>query len=277
MPQVTSVDGHRIFIADGTTIGDYTVQSENFNDEVTSATDLETMGWTEADIGTATARGTLNTAGDHYFTVNAGTKADSGVNMQYASVTTAASTSRPHKIITPITATASNMDGRSLFMFARIGFAHTTAVWDNKLIFGWTLSDTSMMTAATGAQSIGTGGGLYFHFQESAIGPVLFSAQRKAAAASTTEVWTQGAATSATVIGDWIDIGFVATWVDASDDADNGTVYAYKDGALVATDSNNLPMTTAAIYAVGIELLNGPATSQNVDMGIDWMVTGVTR
>jgi hypothetical protein len=276
MPRVTSIGGHRVYIADGTLLRDYQIAYENFGDEVTSITDMETMGWVETDINTATSASVTVIPENNFLLVNAGTKADSGSSLQLLTPTTATHTNRPHKSIGPITSTATLMDGRSMFFFTRIGFAHTTAAWDNKLIIGWVTQDTSLMTAATGAESIATGGGLYFHFQESAVGPVLFSAQRKAAAASTTELFTQGAATSATVVGDWIELGFLATWVDADDDADNGIVYFYVNGILAGSDSNNLPMASTEVYAVSMELLNGPATDQNVDMGVDYIITGIS-
>lgn len=270
MPQVTSVNGKRIFIADGTTIGDYLVAAEHFDGEVTSLTDLRTMGWVATDVDTSGGATTVVGA-DGFLRITSGSKDDAGLELQLITLPAATATNSPHKSIGPITSTATLMDNRSLFFFTRIGVMHTVAAWTEKMLFGWVTTDTSVMVPGTGAPSITTGGGVYFHIGEDA--DISATTQTAAAAASQTSIGTQGIPSSATVIGDWVEYGFLVNFTDAS--AGTGTAYFYVDGVLKATKTDGLPMTSTQPYCVTYALLGG-GTDQASSMGIDYMITGIS-
>jgi len=270
MPRVTSFQGKRIFIPDGKTIGDFNIAFENFDGEVTSATDLATMGWVVTDVDTSGHSETVVGA-DSFLRIASGSKNDAGVELQLLTPTTATHTQAPHKSIGPMVSTATLMDNRSMFMFTRIGVMHTVAAWTEKMLFGWVVTDTSVMVPGTGAPSITTGGGIYYHIGEDA--DISATTQTAAAAADQTSVGTQGTASSATVIGDWVEYGWVAEWTDA--DAGTGVVRFYIDGELVATKTDGLPMTSTQTYGVTFALLGG-ATDQASSMGVDYILTGVS-
>lgn len=276
MPRVTSVGGKRIFIADGTTIGDYLVSTELFTEDVADIAAMETVGWAEAAIGTPTASTVLVTPETGYLLVNAGTKADSGSSLQRNLHPTEPSVSRAHNIIGPMTSTATLMDARSMFFFTRIGFTGTiTAAWLSKMLIGWCVTDVAMLNPTTGVPALDTGGGVYFHYSEAAV--VSACTQTASAAADLTTIGTalDGANfTSASIPSQWVELGFVINWTDA--DAGTGTVFFYKDGSLVATKTDGLPMTSTQVYSVSMELLNADTTSQNVDMAVDYIITGVS-
>ena len=277
MSRATVIDGHKVYIGDQRLIGDYVVRYEDFSDEVTSATDLGTMGWVATDIGTSSFATTVEHA-NNYLLLDCGATADKGVELQLLTDTTATHTNRPHKSIGPMTSTATLMDNREMFFFTRVGFAGIDAAWTSKFLIGWCVTDTSLLSPTTGATSITTGGGLFFHYGETA--DVQFGAQRKDASASTTSVGTALGGDSfadTSVIGQWIELGFHAVWSDASDDADNGTVNAYVNGALVATDDNNLPMASTQTYGLSIAAINSPATSNQLDVGVDYVIHGISR
>ena len=273
MPKVMSVGGgHRIYISDGTILRDYQLCFENFDSEVTSITDMETMGWVETDINTATSRAVTVEPENNFLLVDAGTKADSGSSLQLLTDSTATHTNAPHKSIGPMISTATLMDARSMFFFTRVGFAHTVAAWVSKFLIGWCVTDTSLMSPTTGAPSITTGGGIYFHIGEDA--DISAVTQTAAAAADTTSIGTQGTPTSATVVGDWVELGFLWECTDA--DAATGTAYFYMNGVLVATKTDGMPMTSTQTYGVSIEASNADTTSQNLDVGVDYIITGIS-
>jgi hypothetical protein len=252
---------------------------EDFGTPVADITAMETIGWTETDIG-ATARAVSVTAGSSYLLLNAGTAADSGTSIQYNAATSATHVARPHDILGPITSTATLMDGRELVFKARVGMAFHLTGWTTglgaKAVFGWIVTDTAMMTAATGALAIGTGGGLYFHLTEA--GALNFVTQRSDGTAAEVLIETVTSPSSATVIGNWRELEFNAIWVDASDDDANGVVHCYENGIWKATVENNLPMSSTEVYSVGGEALNGPAALDgDLDIGIDYILTGISR
>jgi len=262
----------------------YKVYYEDFKSPVADATALGTLGWAATAVGAVAANTTTVTTQNGFLLINAGTAADTGWNLQYnLSPITAAASAAPHQIYGPVTSTATLMDDRELIFATRIGYAQLAGVWaagiGSKVVIGWTLSpDIALMTPTTGALTIGTGGGMVFHITEA--GRLNFVTQRTTTPATAITIRQAGTfpdATSATVVGNWIEFGFRAVWDDASDNAANGYVQAFVNGQLVGTKVNDMPMSSTEVYSVSIEVLNGPAASPDIDLGVDYIMTAISR
>jgi len=250
----------------------YKVTHESFLEDIADIAAMETVGWAEAAINTPTAATIVASPETGYLLLNPGTKADAGTSIQRNLAPTAARVPSSHNILGPMTSTATLMDNRELFFETRIGVSGTTAAWDAKAIFGWIVTDTAMMTGATGVAALATGGGIGFHIGED--GVLSYFTQSAAvgtysATASTVDISTLGAANTI----QWYTLGFRARWVDAS--AGTGNVKFYIDGNLAGTHTDNMPMTSTEVYSVSYEMLTGPALVN--DLYVDYVTVGVSR
>lgn len=256
----------------------YSAFFQDFSEDVADIAAMETLGWTETAVGAAAANSLSVTKENGYLLVDAGTAADTGTNLQMIGAL-ASVTGSTHQAVGPLTSTTTLMDNKEIIFSTRIAYAQGAGRWQgatgSKFVIGWVTTDATIMTATTGALSLATGGGIFFHVTEA--GALNFVTQRTTTANSVNIVPLIADATSATVPSNWMTLGFRAAWRDASDNASNGKVEAYLNGRLVATVVNDLPMSSAEDYSVSIEVVNGPAASPNIDLAVDYIYTAITR
>jgi len=248
----------------------YKVTVEQFNEDIPDIAGMETVGWAEAAINTPTAATVIATPESGYLLLNPGTKADAGTSLQRNLAPTAARVPSSHNILGPITSTATLMDNRELFFETRIGVSGTTAAWDAKAIFGWIVTDVAMMGSGDGVVALDTGGGIGFHIGEN--GVLSYFTQSTTvynAVATTLDISTLGAANTI----QWYTLGFRARWGDAS--AGEGVVDFYRDGSLIGTVADDMPMTSTQVYSVSYEMLTGAALVN--DLYVDYIATGISR
>jgi len=236
---------------------------------------LAASGWTLTDIGSAASPSEAVDAATGYLLLNPGTGDDDGTQIAYNAAPSGADTANPQlKLLGPITSTATLMDSREMIMYFRVGFSSETTTWGAKACFGWITTDTGFMTAATGVLDIAAGGGTGFHVAEDGTLGVFST---NAAVTSSTDtgvnVLTDIAAVTA---GDfvWYTLGFRTRWVDAS--AGTGFTDFYVNGSKKTTITDTMPMDSTEGYSIAFEYLNG-AAGFNMDMAVDYVVSGLTR
>jgi hypothetical protein len=259
----------------------YACYYEDFS-SASSITNWESAGWTETAVGTAASRSIAYSGQQRALIINADTVADEGTSSQYNSTSGGP---RIH-LLYGVTSTATLMDNQELIWATRISFlVGDGSTFDSKALLGWFVTDTALMTPSTGALAIASGGGIGFHISGDAGGTSTgsidavvqgtTSATSTATGVTVTDATTTFAGTGA--VG-WIDLGFRARWVDAS--AGTGTVDFYVNGVKrVSIDgaTTALPMQSTQTYSNTIELINGPATADQVDMGVAYMFNAITR
>lgn len=261
---------------------------------------FEASSWALTDVGTTPANDTivLNSAatavGPHNscLTLNAGTTADTGGNMQLLG--TGPVYDFPHLKIPSNDAAAGGvtaLDNTEFIFACRIGLVSNAATWDGKLFIGMAEEgDTSILTAATGAITQAETGPLVgFHVGEN--GRVDGISQRTvntayAEGTNRTQLYAAGAPDGNTNIAWWIDLAFRMRITDMSATSNGSTTFYHRrvrarsTGPVPAwtrhpvvlnnqTPNNDLSLTPT------IELVNGP-TNQS-DLMIDWWAFGATR
>jgi hypothetical protein len=243
-------------------------------------TDLEGVGWTETAVGTAASRTWAYDHAQGCLIINADTVADEGTSAQFNGTLAAAKLSHQHRLLGPVVSTSTLMDNRELIWATRISFlVGNGSTYDSKALLGWFVTDTGLMTAATGALAIATGGGIGFHISGDAGGTSTGSID--CVTQGTTAAISIASGVSVTTAGTtfdtagWIDLAFRARWKDA--DAGTGLVDFYVNGRKVATQESNNPMRSTQTYSNTIELINGPATADQVDMGVEYLYNAISR
>ena len=255
-----------------------------FYDDLTyinSIAGAEAAGWTETAVGTAASRSVAYSVRLRALEINADTVADEGSNLQYNAAPT---TGIRGRLLPPIASTANLMNAKELIWSSRISFlVGNGSTFDSKALFGWFVTNTGLMTAATGALNIGTGGGIGFHVSGDAGGTSTGSLDCVCQAISTPVSVPSGvvistAGTAFATVG-WIDVGFRARWRGGTGDphVGRGDVKYYVNGRHVATIVDNMPMQSTQTYSNSIEVINGPATADQVDMGVESIFNGITR
>lgn len=252
----------------------YKVYVEDFDYRIATAVTFAGVGATATDINVPIAPAYLITGMAPYLAVDPGTKADSGVEIQWnAAISQATYISPETRVLPPLTAAATLMDNRELFFQTRIGLASNATTWDGKVMLGWIITDTSLMVSGSGVPSVAAGGGIGFHIGEN--GVLGYFAQQGALAAAPTNVTGLDITTmTAANTFQWYELGF--RWRCLDNSSGTGDVAFYQDRRLVGTISTGLPMTNAGdVYSVTFAIQNGPA--QLSDMAIDYIITGITR
>jgi hypothetical protein len=253
--------------------GQYKVWVEEFNVDMAD-NQLDTMGWTVSDIGTATTPSNTVAAPAHYLLVNPGTKGDSGTELQFKDAVTTGDVTQHHFIMPGWTNTATLFDSRSIFFEARVGYYSDTTAWDAKALIGFFVQDTTLLHATTGLPIIAAGGGLgFFIGEDGAVSYLNTNAAIVAAgtALSNSASWITAVASTPT----WHTLGMRCDITDA--DAFTGTTYVYYDGVLTDTVTNTTaqPFDATDAYAFTLAILNGPARAN--DLCVDYVITGCTR
>lgn len=260
---------------------DWYLQREDFDQALANLTAIQTVGWSNTNVGSPTGNSSDVTETARYMTIFAGFTVDTGMNIELSAAPTA-TTVHEHRNVGPILATTTLMDNRALFMEARVAFYYPlgSAAWNSKVAFGWFgLPDNSVMVPATGVLDSPTANGAsIFHIGED--GALSYNSTFPGDVAHTSldmsfDVPSVGAIPTTPVVGSWFTVGFKQVYVDASDSADNGYTIVYLNGNEVGLMTNKNPMSTANSYGFQVELLNGP--SNGVVMAIDWIVTGISR
>jgi hypothetical protein len=253
--------------------GQYKVWVEEFN-VISANAQLDTMGWTNSDLNTATSATELVAAPANYLLINPGSKADSGTELQFKDAVTTGDVSQHHKIMPGWTNTATLFDSRSIFFETRVGYYSDTTAWDGAVLIGFFVQDTSVLIAADGLPGVPAGGGLGFHVGEG--GAVTYLNTDAAITAAGTALsnsasWLVGVASTPT----WHTLGARIDITDASENT--GTTYFYYDGVLVDTVVNtaNQPFDATEAYAFTYAVKNGPARDN--DLCVDYLITGCTR
>jgi len=244
-----------------------------------SITQAEACGWIETAVGTAASRSVAYNAAQGCLVINADTVADEGSNLQFNGTPTTGG--RDSNLLPAVTSTTTLMDTRELIWATRISaLVGNGSTYDSKMVLGWFVTDTALMTAATGALAVGTGGGIGFHISGDAGGTATGSidcvvGQTLVSTASGVSITTAGS-TFATV--GWIDLAFRARWVDAS--AGTGNVDFFVNGVKVVSVNGadtGLPMQSTQAYCNSVEVINGAATADQVDVGIEYIFNAISR
>jgi len=250
----------------------YKVFVENFDYPIASAATLAGSGCTATDINTPTSPTYAVTGAAPYLLINPGSKADSGVELQWVAAVSQATYITPaQRFLPPVVSTATLMDTRELFWFTRVGFMSDTTAWDGKALLGWFTTDTTLMTNTTGVPSVATGGGLGFHIGET--GSLTYLGAQTAITAAGTDTGTSILALDTAATFQWYNLGFRCRWVDAS--AGTGVADFYVNGANVGSITTDLPMASTQTYGTTFAIQNGPARAS--DMAVDYVVMGITR
>jgi len=239
---------------------------------VVSTAGMEDAGWTETSAGSATNAYSQELG---MLVVNAHTVADQGSSLQNNAAGTTSATSQVTNLPGPITSTDTLMDGRELIWATRIGLLVGDGTsFDSKLLIGFFVTDTALMTAATGALDLATGGGIGFHINgDTGDGSIDAVIQGTDTATSTDTGVSVG--TLSSTMGNFVDLGFRARWVDAG--TGTGTVDYFVNGTKVVTVTDGLPMQSTQVYSNSIELINGPATADEVDLGVEYIYNAISR
>lgn len=217
---------------------------------------------TVTDVNTATSPATTCNNHNGYLLINPGTKADSGTNYQWNVANVPSSLmqfySGPNTTINA---------GRDIYWGARIA-ASTVTAWDSKFFMGLGITDTLVMTSATGAFD-GLADGIGFHVGETGVLRLVSASTATGVTAATlapmflgTGNITHVAANPTTLASTYFhDFFFHAHWATAAATTAGCFVEAYYDGKYVGSVSgaNVLPdLTSVSLYNT-IEVQNGPA------------------
>lgn len=251
---------------------------EDFDEDMASIAVANLIGWTETAVGAAAGRTMVVDKENGFLNVNADATADEGTNAQMNGVTSQLTyTNTNHKSIGPLTSTTTLMANRALLFECRINFLQAVGTaWTNKLVIGWMTTDTAMMTAATGALTLATGGGLFFHILPT--GVINFVTQRTSTPASVSTGLSVGTLSTTYLAANWLTLGFKAVWsADPTSATNNGYVDYYVNNTLRGRVVNQNPMTSGQTYSVSYEFINGAAAAPQADMAIDYILTGITR
>jgi hypothetical protein len=139
---------------------------------------------------------------------------------------------------------------------------------------GWVLgTDAALMTAATGAAAIGTGGG--FVFRMAADGTLYFGYQSTTVYAEVATGYVQPLPTNAFAAANWVRMGFRAVWLDAS--AGTGRVDYFVNGVKKGSIYNKMCMTSTEAYCLTYELINSSTTADQVDMAVNYILTAISE
>lgn len=251
----------------------YAIYVEDFNDAFVDG-GLAGCGWTLTDINTATSPTEVVDPETGYLLLNPGTKDDSGSQIQKILLPSQGTYVAPaHKVLGPITSTATLMDGREIFWEARIGpMVATGTAWDGKALIGWYTTDTSLLATAGGLPTVAAGGGFGFHIGEDGILSYHCSPDAITAAGTATSTDFSTLTTAATP--EWTTVGARMRVVDAS--ASTGVADFFVNGSKIGTITNTTCMDSTEEFAFSIAILNGDNSIAH-DLAVDWIVTGITR
>ena len=251
----------------------YKVIVEDFPNQIADG-DLAAGGAVVTAINTPTAATEVVTGAAPYLLINAGTKADSGSEVQFVAVNSGATTATANiKTIGPITSTTTLMDNKELFWEARVGFSAVSDIWDGKCVIGWVTTDTTLVDAA-GVLSIATGGGAGFHVAE--LGALSYFSSQAAVTTATDSginIKTDILANALSGGLNWYTLGCRIHITDAS--ASTGYTEFYINGKKTATIVDSTPMASTQVYGMTFSCSNGGA--QVNDLAVDHMTTGITR
>jgi hypothetical protein len=247
-----------------------------------AGTNLGLQGWTVTEIGAAADKTAGITTQDQCLLLNCGTTVDGGYNIQHNAAYAAGALGPLHQVAGPITSTTTLMGNRELIWATRIGYFGQTAtnVWSAgigpKALLGWGVTDTSLMTPATGVTSIATGGGIFFHIREE--GTLRAVCQRTGTASTVDIITTMPNPTSTTVLGNWIELGFHAYWAsDPTNATFNGWTDFYVNGVKRTSITNFQPMTSTEVYSPSFEVESASAGGITFGLGIDYIYTAISR
>lgn len=251
----------------------YQVYIEDFRHALVDG-DLAGAGWTYTNINTATSPTEVVDPETGYLLLNPGTKDDSGSQFQKILLPSQTTYTVPaHDVLGPITSTATLMDGREIFWYARVGFMVATGTtWDGKALIGWYTTDTSLLATAGGLPTVAAGGGFGFHVGEDGIISYNCSPDAITTAGTATSSDISTLTTAATP--EWYTLGARMRVVDAS--ASTGRADFYVNGALVGTITDTTCMDSTEEFAFSIAILNGDNSIAH-DLVVDHIVTGITR
>jgi hypothetical protein len=269
-------DGHFGYAGSG-----YNSYLESFQHHtIADNADLINMGWAYATRNTPTATSLSLSRTNGYLLANAGTNADSGISFHTGGTPQAGVDVATTELASPVVnalggvvSTTTLMDNREIYFQTRIGVLQSESdVWDSKFALGWTVDDLALMNTATGALDIATGGGFGFHFPES--GNITAFYQPTTVGTVQSVDLNQDVSLSAADTFTWYTLGCKASWTDAS--AGEGSMEWYLNGDQVLRVADSLPMQSTQTYSMCFDVLNGPATVQDLDIAIDYLATGIT-
>ena len=248
----------------------YKVYYEDFREQLVDG-QLDTMGWTYADLGGAGALQTV--ASEHALVFDCLTSNDQGGELQFDIPSTAASLGSTHNIIPEMTSSTTLMDGREIFFQVRMGTVPSSATDnDGKYLFGIFTKDTTVLDASTGLPLVDAGGGFGFHKGE--LGAVTALSTNAAITAAGQALVPAVSELAMTVsVPNWHTYAARCRIIDAS--AGTGITDFWYDGVHRGRIENTQPFDSTEVYSFTFAACNGPA--QDTDLHIDYILTGITR
>lgn len=244
--------------------------TENFT-QVLASGDLATLGATVTTVGAVAANSDTAGTAASVLTLNPGTAANTGYNIQFNAAITA-TVLKPLNILQTFDPSgASNLDGREFVWFARFGLGSNATTWDGGALLGMFVTDAALLDPATMVPTVASTGGAGFHV--GATGNISFIASNGAITAPGTTLATLGTMSTATSAFKWYDAGFRYKQIQING-AGRLTAYFGPSGY------NMLKVYDATTILDGnlsnsLVILNGAANQS--DLGVDCMAMGTTR
>ena len=252
----------------------YKVWYEDF-DEVFADNQMELMGWTVTDLGTATSPSNVVLGANRALLINPGTKADSGTMCQFNIRGNAGALGNMHKVMPEIVDVATTFDGVEQFFQVRLGHVATTAATnDNKWMVGIFTTDASAISPTTALPTLSAGGFGFHKGETGAVTCLSTSAAITAAGTACVPAVNHYALTTDATI-EWHTYAARIRVIDAS--AETGVADFWVDGVHRLRIADSLPHDATDTMAFTIGVLNGPATVNITDMYVDYILTGITR
>ncbi len=249
----------------------YKIWYEDFAEQAANA-QIETMGFTVTDINTPTSPTEVILPENRALFFNPGSKADSGVELQFNIASTAGSLGSTFKIMGEFLQTTTLMDGQEIFFQTRIGSVSDSATDnDSKYLLGFFQNDATLLDQATGLPIVVAGGGFGFHKGELGVVTGL-STNAAITAAGTVMVPAVSELAMTVTVPNWHTYAARCRVIDAS--AGTGFTDFWYDGSHRLRLST-IPFDATDTHSFTMALHNGP--SQIADWHIDYILTGITR
>ncbi len=245
--------------------------------------ELAARGAVVTDISSPTSPTEVITGAEGYLLLNPGTSVDDGIEVQFTTAPSGATTASPATKLPNVISTATLMDNREIWFQTRVGFQTDAALnFDGHVIIGWVTEDTTLITNTTGVPIIADGGGFGFYINgddgdPTAVNMIPFSdpAAITAAPTLTSGVIVPDLVVDLTAANEffWYTLGAKMRVVDA--DASTGVTDFYVNGRLVQSIVDSTCMDSTQTYGMTYAVQNGPIDT--IDVAVDYTAVGITR
>ena len=253
----------------------YKTWLENFSKPVASAVPSTSLaaagsGWAYTALNTPTTPLFAVTAEARCAQIDAGSKANSGYQVQNTTGGTTAATTVTNTP-GPYTANDPDWDNQEMIWETRVGFISNSTTWDGMALLGIFVTDTSLLDTSTGLPTIASGGGFGFHV--GITGTVTALGSSSAITAAGTATGLSIATLDTANVANYFTLGFRVRFGDSSTGV--GVADYYVNGKKVVTISSGLPtMSGGSVFSNTLCLVNGAA--QLSDLNVDYLYNACT-